>query len=172
MTKAQLITEINAIATEYCGSQLAGLASMSKDALQAKLERLQPMITGTFRKAPSMLAKELETIANTVNALWGPAGLTFEAQIGNLLDAQTEMPVVYMAQLKDDQKSATQLALANFPDDAYHNAIVTAAHDLCTRVTNPDQWFYYTGYASGASGWRCATNEDFMIIYPNEVPHA
>ena len=45
MTKSRLISEINAIATEYCGSQLAGLASMSKDALQAKLERLQPMIT-------------------------------------------------------------------------------------------------------------------------------
>ena len=119
-----------------------------------------------------MLTKELETVAATVNALWGSPALTFEAQIGNLLDAQTEKPVVTMGHLRDDQKSAAQLALANFPDDAYHNAIVTAAHDLCTRVTNPDEWVYYTSYASGASGWRCATKEDFMIIYPNEVPHA
>ena len=119
-----------------------------------------------------MLTKELETITNTINALWGPAGLTFAAQIGKLLDNQTETPVVTMGHLRADQKSAAALAVANFPDDPYHNAIVTAAHDLCTRVTNPDEWVYYTSYASGASGWRCEATEDFMIIYPNEVPHA
>lgn len=45
MTKSQLITRINAIAIEYCGSQLAGLNSMSKDALQGKLTKFQQMIT-------------------------------------------------------------------------------------------------------------------------------
>lgn len=121
-----------------------------------------------------MLNKELETIANTVNALWGPAGLTFEAQIGNLLDNQTEKPVVYMAQLRDDQKSAAQLALVNFPDDPYHNAIVTAAHDICAIDSGADQWFYLTSHASGSTLWYKShpMGISYVTMPAKEVRHA
>lgn len=70
--------------------------------------------------------------------------------------------------------SAAQLALANFPDDAYHNAIVTAAHDLCTRVENPDEWFYLTSYASGSTVWyKVHPAGNFYVTMPaKEVPHA
>lgn len=106
---------------------------------------------------------EAERIAETLEAIMGQPGEC----------APVEMDTVEMGQLRPAQKNAVVLAMINFPDDPYHNAIVDCAHQIIaaypwTGVDSPDKWQYVTSYSSGASLWGCAATDQTIIVYPGE----
>lgn len=105
---------------------------------------------------------EAERIAETLEAIMGQPGEC----------APVEMDTVEMGQLRPAQKNAVVLAMINFPDDPYHNAIVDCAHQIIaaypwTGVDSPDKWQYVTSYSSGASLWACKATDATIIVYPN-----
>jgi len=94
-----------------------------------------------------------ERMVATVEALWGHPVEVEQERLA-------EKPLVTMGHLRHDQKTAPILALANFPNDAYHNDICDCAHQICALFpwnadNSPDNWHYVTHHADGITVWRC-----------------
>lgn len=98
---------------------------------------------------------------------------TMEAIMGQPEECSTiPMDTVEMGQLRASQKNAVVLAMINFPDDPYHNAIVDCAHQIVasypwTGVNSPDKWIYQTSYSSGSSLWACRETNESIVVRPN-----
>jgi hypothetical protein len=106
---------------------------------------------------------EAERIAETLEAIMGQPGEC----------APVEMDTVEMGQLRPAQKNAVVLAMINFPDDPYHNAIVDCAHQIVaaypwTGIDSPDKWVYQTSYSSGASLWACKATGKTLVVKPGQ----
>lgn len=109
-----------------------------------------------------------ERMVATVEALWGHPLEVEQDRLAEL--AEKQLPVVSMGHLRPDQKTAPILALANFPDDPYHNDICDCAHQVCgmfpwNAANSPDRWHYVTHHSgNGATVWQCG--DETITVYP------